>query len=125
MTNDRLRPWLLGVLLQRCPRCRRGAVYAGLLTTREACPACGYQYGREPGYFTGAMYASYALAVPLLVVIYALLSATIARDLNILSTFALSAIVFSPCVPVIFRYSRVIWLYVDAYFDPHSPIRHG
>ena len=32
----------------------------------EPCPACGFQFGREPGYFTGAMFASYALAVPFL-----------------------------------------------------------
>lgn len=121
----RPRPRVMGVLLQRCPRCRRGAVYSGLVSMRETCAVCGYQFGREPGYFTGAMYASYAMAVPLLILIYALLSATVARDLNIISTFALSAAIFIPFTPIIFRYSRVIWMYVDAAFDPNSPVRRS
>lgn len=121
----RPRPRLIGILRQRCPRCRRGAVYSGLVAMRETCAVCGYQFGRESGYFTGAMYASYAMAVPLLIVIYALLSATVARDLNILSTFALSVAVFIPFAPIIFRYSRVIWMYVDAAFDPNSPVRRS
>ncbi len=33
----------------------------------EHCPQCGLQFGRgEPGYFTGAMYFSYGLAIPLI-----------------------------------------------------------
>lgn len=28
-------------LLGRCPRCGRGPFFAGLLSVREACPACG------------------------------------------------------------------------------------
>ena len=28
-------------LLGRCPRCGSGPLFAGLLTVREACPACG------------------------------------------------------------------------------------
>ena len=31
-----------------------------------ACPECGVVFGRENGYFTGAMIVSYLLAVPLL-----------------------------------------------------------
>ena len=29
------------VLLGRCPRCGSGPLFSGLLTVREACPACG------------------------------------------------------------------------------------
>ena len=33
----------------------------------EDCPVCGLDFDRgEPGYFTGAMYVSYALAIPLI-----------------------------------------------------------
>ena len=30
----------------------------------EPCPRCGLRFEREPGYWTGAMVASYALGVP-------------------------------------------------------------
>lgn len=119
------RPRPIGLLLQRCPRCRRGAVYHGLMSMRETCAVCGYQYGREPGYFMGAMYASYFLAVPLLVAIYAILSATLMQGQSILVTFGWSALAFLPFVPLIFRYSRVIWMYIDAHVDPNSPVRQG
>ena len=34
------------------------------------CPVCGLRYHREPGYFLGAMYISYGLAVPLMVAFF-------------------------------------------------------
>src|SRR3712207_2725300 len=55
---------LRAIVLQRCPRCLQGRVFHGLLTPRETCPVCGHRFEREPGYFIGAMYASYFLAVP-------------------------------------------------------------
>ena len=33
-----------------------------------ACPACGLRFEREAGYFTGAMYVSYVLALPVMAV---------------------------------------------------------
>jgi hypothetical protein len=36
----------------------------------ETCSECGLKFGRgEPGYFTGAMYVSYALAIPLILLL--------------------------------------------------------
>lgn len=109
---------LLAILRQRCPRCLQGHVYHGLVTMYETCPHCGHQFGREPGYFTGAMYASYTLAVPLLFIIFvglwALFGSTWTLMFNLLVTF----IVFLPCAPIIFRYSRVIWMHVDWQLDP-------
>ncbi len=116
---------VIAALLQRCPRCLKGHVYHGLVAMHETCPQCGYQFGREPGYFTGAMFASYALAVPILFVIFVVLwqffSDTWLLTFNLLATF----VVFLPFAPIIFRYSRVIWMHVDYQLDPHSPQRQG
>ena len=121
--SPRKLPRLLGVLLQRCPECRRGAVYHGLMSMHERCAVCGYQYGRETGYFTGAMYASYFIAVPVLIVIFAVMSVTFAVGQTPMATLAMSSVVFLLFVPGIFRYSRVIWMYIDRLFDPHGPER--
>lgn len=111
---------LSAVLRQCCPRCLGGRVFHGLVAMHDTCPQCGYQFGREAGYFTGAMFASYTLAVPLLFVIFMALwhffSATWPLTFNLLVTF----IVFLPFVPVIFRYSRVIWMHVDVMLDPEK-----
>jgi uncharacterized protein (DUF983 family) len=109
---------LIAVLHQRCPRCLKGRVYHGWVAMRETCPCCDYQFGREPGYFTGAMFASYTLAVPILFAIFMVLwnffSNTWTLTFNLFVTF----VVFLPFVPIIFRYSRVIWMHVDWTLDP-------
>jgi uncharacterized protein (DUF983 family) len=116
---------VIALLRQRCPRCLEGHVYHGLVAMHDTCPSCGYRFGREPGYFMGAMFASYTLAVPLLFVIFMTLwyffSATWSLTFNLLITF----VVFLPFAPVIFRYSRVIWMHVDYQLDPDSPQRQG
>jgi uncharacterized protein (DUF983 family) len=115
---------LSAVLRQRCPRCLQGRVYHGLVSMHATCPQCGYQFGREPGYFTGAMFASYALAVPILFLIFVGLwhffFGTWTLMFNLLITFLL----FLPLVPPIFRYSRVLWMHVDWKLDPERSTKH-
>jgi uncharacterized protein (DUF983 family) len=60
---------ILSILHERCPKCGQGQVFeksAHLLKfpeMKERCSACDYRFDREPGYFLGAMYLSYGLAV--------------------------------------------------------------
>jgi uncharacterized protein (DUF983 family) len=119
-TKDNWLHRLIAVLLQRCPRCLQGRVFYGWVAMHDTCPDCGHQFGREPGYFTGAMFASYALAVPLLFAIFMVLwnffSATWPLTFNLFVTF----VVFLPFAPIIFRYSRVLWMHVDWLLDPEK-----
>ena len=66
MTNFAMAPSLrsrLGAIAaQRCPVCLEGRMFAGGFRMNEQCPVCGHRFMREPGYFQGAMYVSYALA---------------------------------------------------------------
>ncbi len=57
-----------------CPQCHSGRIFSGSLSMNEECPVRHLRFGREPGYFTGAMCVSYALVVPTLVVITAILA---------------------------------------------------
>jgi len=107
------------VLGQRCPSCHRGRVFNGLIEMRDSCDACGYRFEKEPGYFVGAMYVSYAMAVGA----YAGLTLLCRRFLPGFSpAAALGAAfpLFLLLVPVIFRYSRVIWMHFDRLFDRKS-----
>jgi hypothetical protein len=82
----------------------------------QACPECRVIFGRENGYFTGAMIVSYILAVPLLAVL-ALLAAWItgwSAEISIL----VAGVLFLPFVPPLFRYSRVVWMHFDRMVDP-------
>ena len=76
----------------------------------DTCPECGHQFGREPGYFTGAMYASYTLAVPLLFIIFVGLWSLFSTTWTLMFNLLVSFLLFLPFVPIIYRYSRVIWM---------------
>jgi hypothetical protein len=80
------------------------------------CPQCGLVYEREPGYFTGAMYVSYAMAVPV-VALLCLLVSLLRPQWSFEGILTAAAILFLPFVPVIFRYSRIIWIHLDRAID--------
>lgn len=101
---------------QRCPRCRVGPIFQSTWRMNDRCPRCGLLFVRDTGYFTGAMYFSYALGVPVITLLaggfYLLLP-----DWALWKLLLLAWLAFLPLVPVIFRYSRVFWIHFDRYFD--------
>ena len=87
-----------------------------------ACPACGVIFGREEGYFTGAMLVSYTLAVPLLGLLTLLTFLLTGWRFDLVLLVATAY--FLPFVPAIFRYSRVIWMHFDRVVDPTFESEH-
>lgn len=118
-TFQRSKPKRFTALIrQRCPRCLDGPLFTGWITTREACPVCGLRYGREEGYFSGGMDLSFFLAAPVLAFIFLVLYQLFSSTLTLVATLFLSYAVFLPCAVPLFRYSRVLWLYIDWQLDP-------
>jgi hypothetical protein len=79
------------------------------------CPRCGLRYEREPGYFLGAMYFSYALAIlAALPLCLTLLWLGVPAAANALAGAGVIALVS----PLVVRYSRVLWLHFDQRVDP-------
>ena len=103
------------VLRQRCPRCLRGPVFAGLLRMHPRCPACGLLFEREPGYFLGAMYYSYAIALAGGVPVAAAVGAAGGSTLAVGAAATAAVVLVSPLA---FRFSRVLWLHMDQSLDP-------
>lgn len=60
---------LSNILQEKCPNCGQSHVFEKktgffeLPKMKERCDSCNYYFDREPGYFIGAMYISYGLAV--------------------------------------------------------------
>jgi uncharacterized protein (DUF983 family) len=105
------------LLLQRCPRCREGKVFKGAFAMNEPCPVCGLAFQREEGYFLGAMYTSYALAVLIVVPLFFLTQWLLPGWRG--EWVALIAVLpYLPLTPLVFRYSRLLWIYLDRYADP-------
>jgi uncharacterized protein (DUF983 family) len=112
---------LRDILYHRCPRCRVGqifdhSIFLGFPKMNEACSICHLRYEREPGYFLGAMYISYGLALPVAATIAALL--WVLCGLGVRRTTFWTIVLFLPFVPAITLLSRVLWIYFDQTVDP-------
>ena len=113
------------ILRNRCPKCGQGDLFVHAnayhlrhtATLHSSCPHCGEDFGREPGFYFGAAYVSYALTVALWV---ALLVALLSFDawgwmefgmFTHPGTYLLSGIaLLLILLPVIYRLSRSIWI---------------
>jgi len=80
------------------------------------CPVCGLKFEREPGYFLGAMYFSYMLSIPPVLVLMLLFWRFTAWRIEAVVIAAFVA--YLPLVPLVTRFARVVWIYVDRHFDP-------
>jgi hypothetical protein len=85
----------------------------------ERCSICELKFQREEGYFLGAMYISFGLALAVITLIAFLLSAVtgwwITRDT------IWAVVLFLPLAPSISLFARVLWIYLDQAFDPEKP----
>jgi uncharacterized protein (DUF983 family) len=106
---------IAAIITQRCPRCLQGQVFATLFRMHAQCPLCGLAFEREPGYFTGAMYLSYSVAILVTSPVW-LIMVWLGRSLGEV------LLVIGPLLvagsPWLFRCARVLWLHLDQAFDP-------
>jgi hypothetical protein len=74
----------------------------------DHCQVCGENFTREPGFYYGAMYASYGLSVimgiALFLIIVPLLHQSVFIFLIVFSVLSLLLL------PIIYRLSRLIWI---------------
>jgi uncharacterized protein (DUF983 family) len=112
---------LAAILRQMCPRCRaarifRKSIFTGFPHMQERCPNCGLKFEREQGYFLGAMYISYGLALITIVALGLLLWACTSWSLQKITVWAI--LLFLPLAPTLTLFSRVLWIYLDRAIDP-------
>src|SRR6202795_2628723 len=112
---------VLAILRQMCPRCRsakifRKSIFAGFPRMQDRCPNCGLKFEREQGYFLGAMYISYVLALITIVALALLLWAVTSWSLQRVTVWAI--LLFLPLAPTLTLFSRVLWIYLDRAIDP-------
>jgi uncharacterized protein (DUF983 family) len=112
---------LSDILHQRCPRCRSGAIFRGSAflgfpKMNVRCPVCDLRFEREPGYFLGAMYISYGLALVVITILAAVLWYVTGWWITKATLWA--TLLFVPMAPAITYFSRVLWIYFDQTMDP-------
>jgi uncharacterized protein (DUF983 family) len=109
---------LVALLRQRCPKCRHGEIFGGVIAMNERCPQCGLLFEREQGYFTGAMYMSYPLSVVILGLLI-LVGHLLLPEVRIEWLIGLAALAYLPFMPLVFRYSRILWIYFERWANPN------
>ncbi|MDX2190267.1 MAG: DUF983 domain-containing protein [Bacteroidota bacterium] len=116
---------LQAFLQQKCPRCRKGNMFPyktyNLLKfgdTNKQCECCGLQFEREPSFFTGAMYFSYAINVAIVVIVGVGLNSFT----NLKIEYVVSIVIATSlaAVPMTYRYSRMLMMYLfgGVQYDP-------
>ncbi len=104
------------VFWNKCPKCHKGKVftysnpfdYKNFDKMEIHCSNCDHKYEKEPGFFYGAMYVSYALMVGWFLFSWALNSFVLHMDELIY--LALLAISMIALFSYTFRLARLFWI---------------
>ncbi|WP_027418692.1 hypothetical protein [Crocinitomix catalasitica] len=107
---------LISLVKGQCPNCENGDVFKSKLGFRygkmnDSCSNCHHKFDKEPGFFLGAMYASYALGIAEAVGAFIIAQFFFTEVLN----FWMIPIVLGTIIMFSgfnYNYSRVIWMYM-------------
>lgn len=104
------------MIMNKCSRCHTGDVFESknpyklskMFSMHKNCSHCGLKYEKEPSFFYGALYVSYAITSGWFIIAYVLQNTLFNLELL---TFAVGITVFITLVsPLTLRWSRLIWL---------------
>jgi uncharacterized protein (DUF983 family) len=107
---------LYSILNNKCPHCHEGNFWKtsnpydlkNFAKMNERCPVCNEDFRREPGYYFGATYVSYALTVAFGVLLYAILGWYLNMDtIPFLIIFSVFLIIL---LPFFYRTARLMWI---------------
>jgi len=105
------------IIKMKCPRCHEGDIFfdanpyhfSQFGKMYERCPHCDLKYDMEPGFFLGAMYVSYGMAVAIALPSALIISALV-DGLRIYQTVGIVLIEIIALMPILYYLSRSIWL---------------
>ena len=131
MADEKKPGYLVSVLDNRCPRCRRGKLFTSsnpyklksVLKMNKACPVCGQPTEIEVGFYYGTAYVSYALTVAFcittFVVWWILIGFSVKDgDYRLLWWGIINAVLLIALQPVFMRLSRTMWLSWFVKYEP-------
>lgn len=104
------------ILNNKCPHCSQGNFFKtnhpynlkefGIMNKK--CTLCNEDFIKEPGYYFGASYVSYALTVGFGIALYLLLG--IILEMETLSFLIIFSSLLIVLLPLLYRISRLIWI---------------
>ena len=107
---------LYSIATNTCPKCNVGNFFKtknpydlkNFDKTNDHCEYCGEPFLREPGFYIGAMYISYALTVAMTVA--AFVGFILIFDFEIEYVLAGLILAIVLLLPVLFRTARIMWI---------------
>ncbi len=117
---------IYSIATNTCPRCQEGLFFKttnpyDLKDFDKINPTCAYckeSFQREPGFYIGAMYISYALSVALVITAFVGFVIIFGFDIEYVLAGLIPAIVI--LMPVLFRTARIVWLNIFVKYDNES-----
>ena len=118
---------LYSILNSKCPRCHEGDFHLtnnpydlkNFGKNHEKCSECEYRFEKEPGFFYGAMYVSYSLAIAFSVAIGVAILVLFPSATYVVHIAGILLVIVGT-MPLTFRLSRVIWMNLFQHFDPKA-----
>ena len=129
MPFKKKRSYLISALSCRCPRCREGKLFKNNISISlkknmampKLCPVCGQPTEKEPGFYYGTGYVSYALGVAISVATFIAWFVLIGMSVNDNRFFywlITNAVILVVLQPWLMRVSRSIWISWFVKYDP-------
>ncbi|HXA02344.1 MAG TPA: DUF983 domain-containing protein [Cytophagaceae bacterium] len=117
---------LISILTFKCPKCHKGSLFVdpnpfhfkNVTKMPDKCPCCGQRTELEPGFYYGAMYASYGLSMMLFLFNFFFLY--IFLHVPSVWFLVLNTVLLLVLWPIIFRLARVIYIHLFVKFDPFA-----
>ena len=118
------------LLSNQCPRCKKADLFCSrnpydfkkLFLMYEHCASCGLKFNKEPGFFYGAMYVGYGISVAYLTIFYVGMLVLLG-DFELTTYFIFGIGSLFLLTPVIFRFSRSVWISLFVSYDQSSEKR--
>ena len=85
-------------------------MFTGLFGMRPACEVCHLRFEREEGYWTGAMLINWLLVCSVVTPVWVIM---FVRSVPFPAILLATVMILVTFLPLFFRYSRAIWLYLD------------
>ena len=104
---------VIAIFAQRCPVCLKGPMFRSTFTMNETCAVCGHRFMREPGFFQGAMYVSYTIALVTFMILAWSANSFLAPRWGLAIALGLAVALQMLLVPRMYRLARVIWAHVN------------
>lgn len=125
MKNNTL---LQSIVKQQCPSCRSERMFNAPAysmkfgSMHEKCPNCSQSLEPEPGFYTGAMYVSYAFQVA--IVVSVIVATRVLNFEGAVSWYVgwiggINLVLF----PLIYRLSRSVWIHIFVPFKNRVGMR--